>query len=496
MTDIVDDSNYKSYELVKPSDKSLDNEKINNVKHNELSGKKVNGIEIHNLLGEGGFGCVYKCTMHKRSGETLSGAFKAEMNKKGTTTSNGLVYECSILRKLEAEGNMYHFTNLYINGQRPLFSFMVLQLVGPNLYDICTYLPDEKFEYNTFIRVAYQTLESIQALHNIGYLHNDLKPANFAIGDKSHETDGIIVYMLDFGLSREYGSKENPIKNVYKKPKNGIEYTGTISHCSPNAHQRKELGRRDDMYAWIFLCMDFYNELPWRTLEKDEEIEEMKLKCTYETYCKFLPKGFHCLLKHIDSLGVYDKPDYNMCFNEINKLMKEAKIKMEDPYQWELLPIEAKKSLNIRLEPRKNNAIKKQVISKKKTAKDMEGKARQLSNKNLSVKKQRNLDNNNSVRNANLSCKNKQNHNDKKSTKDKASSKPCQKVKEKKNNKKSKIGLDDDTNTNKLLTEEFLSSCVGETNEMMEKKLSTFETQLKNKMENNKKQLNQKNNNI
>ncbi|CEF67202.1 Protein kinase domain and Serine/threonine-/dual specificity protein kinase, catalytic domain and Protein kinase-like domain-containing protein [Strongyloides ratti] len=495
MPDNVEIENFISYELVKPSDKSLDNENISNVKHNELTGRKVNGIEIHNLLGEGGFGCVYKCTMHKRSGETISGAFKAELNKKGTSTSNGLVYECSILRKLEAEGNMYHFTNLYINGQRPLFSYMVLQLVGPNLYDICTYLPEEKFEYNTFIRVAYQTLESVQALHNIGYLHNDLKPANFTIGDKNHETDGIIIYMLDFGLSREYGSKENPVKVVNKKPKVGVEYTGTISHCSPNAHLRKELGRRDDMYAWAFLSMDFYNELPWRAVDKDEDIEEMKLKCTYETYCKFLPKGFHCILKHIDGLGVYDKPDYEMCFNEISKLMKEAKIKMEDPYQWEHLPMEAKKSLNIRLEPRKNNAIKKHVISKKKTTKDLEGKNKNSSIKNVSVKKDRNLENR-SVKKTNVSCKNKQQMVDGKNKKDKPSSKACQKVKEKKNNKKSNIGLEEDTNKNKILTEEFLSSCVGEANEGMEKKLTTFETQLKNKMENNKKQMNQKNNNL
>uniref|UniRef100_A0A0N5BWU3 non-specific serine/threonine protein kinase n=1 Tax=Strongyloides papillosus TaxID=174720 RepID=A0A0N5BWU3_STREA len=494
MLNIVENQNYKSYELIKPSDKSLDNENIENVKHNELSGRKVNGMDIHNLLGEGGFGCVYRCTMHKRSGETISGAFKAEMNKKGTKISNSLVYECSILKKLENAGDMYHFTNLYINGQRPLFSFMVIQLVGPNLYDICTYLPEEKFEYNTFIRVAYQTLEAIQALHAIGYLHNDLKPANFTIGDKNDETDGIIVYMLDFGLSREYGTRDNPVTIVHKKPKVGVEYTGTISHCSPNAHLRKELGRRDDLYAWIFLCMDFYNELPWRCLEKDEEIEEMKLKCTYEIYCKYLPKSFHGILKHVDSLGIYDKPDYDMCYNEITKMMKEVKVKMEDPYQWELLPIEAKKSLNIRIEPRKNNAIKKQVLSKKKIAKDVDGKTRRASVKNISTKKERNHESR-SMKKAHSVHRNKQQANDAKVVKNKCDSKQNQKIKEKKNNKKSKVGLDDDINKKSLLNEEFLSSCVGDANDAMEKKLATFEIQLKNKMENNKKQLDRKNNN-
>lgn len=40
----------------------------------------------------------------------------------------------------------------------------------------------KKFSFGTAISVGIKCLEALEDLHNIGYLHRDVKPGNFAIG--------------------------------------------------------------------------------------------------------------------------------------------------------------------------------------------------------------------------------------------------------------------------------------------------------------------------
>ena len=46
---------------------------------------------------------------------------------------------------------------------------------------------------------AQQILAALQCLHEVGFTHRDVKPANFALG-----IDQRTVFMLDFGLARRY----------------------------------------------------------------------------------------------------------------------------------------------------------------------------------------------------------------------------------------------------------------------------------------------------
>ena len=44
------------------------------------------------------------------------------------------------------------------------------------------FVQGNRFSLSTSLRVGMQCLEAIEDLHNIGYLHRDLKPGNYAIG--------------------------------------------------------------------------------------------------------------------------------------------------------------------------------------------------------------------------------------------------------------------------------------------------------------------------
>lgn len=59
----------------------------------------------------------------------------------------------------------------------------------------------------TAIGASIQMLEALRDLHNIGFLHRDVKPANYTIG-RAETSELRRIFLLDFGLARKY-TKEN-----------------------------------------------------------------------------------------------------------------------------------------------------------------------------------------------------------------------------------------------------------------------------------------------
>uniref|UniRef100_A0A0N4ZP17 Protein kinase domain-containing protein n=1 Tax=Parastrongyloides trichosuri TaxID=131310 RepID=A0A0N4ZP17_PARTI len=332
--------------------------------YEKLEGTTVDNWHVHEIIGKGAFGCVYRCTTKTTSGEIHEAAIKCE-KRQHETNSSFLKIECTILLKLAKNGDMGNFTVLYSTGEKPSYDYMIMTLLGPNLFDICSVLPGEKMEMGTWVRVMYQALSAIQSLHEIRYIHLDIKPANFALGHKNDPIRSQVIHLLDFGLARKYGSRTNPKIPNYIAPKQGVEYVGTVTHCSPYAHLRVELSRRDDMWGWLFMAMDLYNELPWRSLQDDVEIENLKKTATYELYCEYLPKRLHPVIYHIMKLGTYDYPDYELCFTQLLFIMKDKNIKVSDPYQWDNLPNETKEALRLKINTGKthfvNNEMKKKL---------------------------------------------------------------------------------------------------------------------------------------
>ena len=55
----------------------------------------------------------------------------------------------------------------------------------------------------------------------------------------------------------------------YEERKN-TDFRGTITYASVNAHNKVDLSRRDDLWSFYFVILDFLGEeLPWRTCKLD-----------------------------------------------------------------------------------------------------------------------------------------------------------------------------------------------------------------------------------
>lgn len=114
-------------------------------------------------------------------------------------------------------------------------------------------------------------IDRVEALHNAGYLHRDIKPDNFCIG-KGSKND--TIYCIDFGLSKAYMDKQGQhIKLI-----SGKSLIGTARYSSVRAHQGYEQGRRDDLESIGYVLMYLHRgNLPWQGVHHQDQKKKFDL---------------------------------------------------------------------------------------------------------------------------------------------------------------------------------------------------------------------------
>merc|ERR1719182_1361839 len=178
-----------------------------------------------------------------------------------------------------------------------------MELLGKSLEDRMSEC--EKLSVQTTVLIADQVVCRIEYLHSKGFLHRDIKPENFMFGkgEKIHH-----VYLIDFGLSKQYWDKGKHIPMLENK-----SLTGTARYASINAHKGLEQSRRDDLEAIGHMLLYFLRgALPWSGLEaktKDEKyrkIKEKKESFPLRELCEGYPESFMTYLSYVRSLRFQD----------------------------------------------------------------------------------------------------------------------------------------------------------------------------------------------
>lgn len=254
--------------------------------------------EILKLIGEGSFSKTYSA---KDNLLNKSIAIKVEKPDKDKRI---LKSEYDILKALQVTKCIPRVYD-YIEGK---ISFIVMELLGLN---IVSYIKLYSPEMISKINILIQMLNAIEIIHNEGYVHRDIKPSNFVLGLKENKDK---IYIVDFGLSKKHLDK-----NLNSIPAKKItDFRGTLTYASMNAHNKKELGRRDDLWSFYFIIYEMLgNNLPWRG-EKNKKNNREEI-CKNKELCFSHPNLFIFLkeTKYNDSLKVI--------FDYLNKLQYESK---------------------------------------------------------------------------------------------------------------------------------------------------------------------------
>jgi len=218
-----------------------------------------------------------------------------------------LMYEAKLLRHLQG---VTGFCNVHYSFSEGNYNVMVMDLLGPSLESLFNKC-GRKFSLKTVLMIADQMLYRVEYLHSKNYIHRDIKPDNFLIGDTAGSN---IVHMVDFGLAKKYRGRTTQQHIPYRE---GRGLTGTAAYASINAHRGIEQSRRDDLEAVGYVLMYFNRgQLPWQgcraatPADRYRKIMECKMSTPIETLCKGHPAVFAAYLVYCRSLRFEDRPDY------------------------------------------------------------------------------------------------------------------------------------------------------------------------------------------
>ena len=105
-------------------------------------------------------------------------------------------------RDVLAESTSPWVVQLYYSFQDPLYLYLIMEFLPGG--DLMTML----MKYDVFSEdvtrfYMAECILAIEAVHNLGYIHRDIKPDNFLIGRPGTKSANVI-HVVDFGMAKQY----------------------------------------------------------------------------------------------------------------------------------------------------------------------------------------------------------------------------------------------------------------------------------------------------
>ena len=110
----------------------------------------------------------------------------------------------------------------------------------------------------TMLSLGIEMYKILRFIHEKKYLHRDIKPGNFCVGQDEFSDH---VYMVDYGLSKRYIHESSGMHI----PMNISEtFVGSLRYCSVACSDGKTTSRRDDCESVYYMLVEMAKgDLPW-----------------------------------------------------------------------------------------------------------------------------------------------------------------------------------------------------------------------------------------
>jgi serine/threonine-protein kinase len=214
-----------------------------------MIGKSFAHYEITEHVGAGGMGDVYKAR-DTRLGRDVALKFLPESFAADAERLQRFEREAKLLAAL----NHPNIAAIYGIEQADGARFLVLELVpGEDLAERISHSP---VPVDDALSMALQVAEALEAAHEQGVVHRDLKPGNIVVTPDSS------VKVLDFGLAKALetdrensGLSHSPTLLASSPTVQGV-ILGTAGYMSPEQARGRAVDRRADIWAFGGVLME------------------------------------------------------------------------------------------------------------------------------------------------------------------------------------------------------------------------------------------------
>jgi serine/threonine protein kinase len=201
-----------------------------------VKGTIVAGYRIDGVLGEGRMGVVYRATQL-----SLDRIVALKLLPRELSEDHAFSERFRRGGRLQAALDHPHVVTVYEAGEMEHGLFLAMRLIsGPTLKDL---IVARELDAGRSIRLLGQVAEALDAAHEVGLIHRDVKPQNILIGD------GDQAYLADFGLTKELEASSLTGSG---------EFVGTPAYVSPEQARGEGATTRSDVYALtavLFECL-------------------------------------------------------------------------------------------------------------------------------------------------------------------------------------------------------------------------------------------------
>ncbi len=198
-----------------------------------LTGRSFGHLEIHERIGHGGMGEVYRASDSRLGRQVAVKRIFPHLVANPQTRDR-------VLREPRLASKVVHpyvatVFEVVDSEEGPLLVMEYIE--GRNLHE---FLEDEPPGQDQVLGWAVELSEALAAIHSCGLVHRDLKPQNVMITKDGH------VKVMDFGLARVY--ENEPIDTTMTGLTRPGQLMGTLTYMSPEQLRGEELDSRTDLF--------------------------------------------------------------------------------------------------------------------------------------------------------------------------------------------------------------------------------------------------------
>uniref|UniRef100_A0A915PJ95 Protein kinase domain-containing protein n=1 Tax=Setaria digitata TaxID=48799 RepID=A0A915PJ95_9BILA len=252
--------------------------------------------------------------------------------------------------------------NYYGYGETHNVRYMVMDLCGKNMRELKKSMKEDCFTITTSLWLMKKMILALKFLHRLGWIHRDVKPANFCVG--LHTEGKQELYLVDFGMARHFIARNG----VMKTRRESSAFHGTVRYASLTTHRHQassdsklfrsfiftveehftvlnrklsyDMSRYDDLWSVYYISVEnMVGQLPWRYVNEKSEVEKMKenidlLRQKYGTEPN-PPASLVVLHRHLSHASFYQEPEYHHIVNEIDLDLTQRNFTADSRLDWQ-----------------------------------------------------------------------------------------------------------------------------------------------------------------